>query len=277
MLKVCLTHDIDRVVKSHQYITRTARALLQLDHKSLIRQGRSLFDKHPYWGFDKMIEIENKNKVKSTVFFLNESIKHDILKPSTYKLSAGRYKIHDKRIVDIIQYLDANGWEIGVHGSYRSYKDIELLKREKAVLEEIVGHEVIGIRQHYLNMNDMTWKYQYEAGFKYDSTLGFTRKIGFKDGHVTPFSPFNNDFFVFPLALMDFCFMETPNKWEEFEKLIDHCERENGLFVVNYHQNNFHEPDFPGYMDSYIEIIERCEKRGAAFMTIGDAYRLMAL
>jgi len=42
--------------------------------------------------------------------------------------------------------------------------------------------------------------------------------------------------------------------------------------VLNYHQHVFHEPDFPGYTDDYIQIIEKCIKRNAIFRTMGEYY-----
>ena len=67
---VCLTHDVDRIRKSYQYITH------------FIKTGKlyhiaSLFSKkNPYWKFNKIMEIEERYEVRSTFFFLNESTVH---------------------------------------------------------------------------------------------------------------------------------------------------------------------------------------------------------
>lgn len=272
MLKVCLTHDIDRIQKSYQYVTHSLRALKRLDLSGLKNQYKSLLTKNPYWGFDKLIEIENKYDVRSTIFFLNESIKVDPLKLKSYYLSMGRYDIQSPRVVEMIRYLDGNGWEIAVHGSYNSYQNLSLLKKEKETLEGIVGHEVRGIRQHHLNLDDNTWKLQKEAGFAYDSTLGYTRDIGFKDGIVAPYRPFDDGFIVFPLPIMDFCFNSHPDRWVKFEEIVDKCIEHNGILVLNYHQHIFHQPDFPGYADDYIQIIEKCIEKDATFKTMGQYY-----
>ena len=68
------------------------------------------------------MKIEEKLNVRSTFFFLNESKKFNILRPKTYELTLGNYNIHDKKIINAIKLLDAGGWEIGVHGSYDSYR-----------------------------------------------------------------------------------------------------------------------------------------------------------
>ena len=270
MLKVCLSHDIDRTKKTYQYLTKIISSLLKGNFKGVKNQLLSLLEKKPYWTFNEFIEIEQKYGIKSTVFFLNETIKFKISKPKTFKLAFGRYNILDKKIKEIIKLLDSQGWEIGVHGSYNSYNDKELLSKEKQVLENIVGHPIIGIRQHYLNLNDNTWLYQKELGFKYDSSWGFTNNIGFKEDKYLPFKPFNDDFTVFPLVIMDTCFMSTSNKWDQFEKLLDICEAKNSVLVINFHQHVFNKYDFPGYKETYCEIIERCKSRNAEFKLLSN-------
>ena len=79
------------------------------------------------------MEIEKSFGARSTMFFLNESIGPVLSKPKSWKLAFGRYDIHDKRIVNVIKKLEAGGWEIGIHGSYNSYKDYELLKRKEGL------------------------------------------------------------------------------------------------------------------------------------------------
>ena len=206
--------------------------------------------------------------VKSTFFFLNESIKFNPFSISNWKLSVGRYNIESPKVVQIIQWLDKNGWEIGVHGSYNSYKNKELLLKEKKTLENIVGHEIIGVRQHYLNLNDQTWQLQQNCGFKYDSSFGYTASIGFKDNKITPFRPCQDNFIVFPLMIMDSCFMNTVNRWEKFSEIIQTVQRKDALLVMNWHQRVFNEKEFPEYKEIYIKIIEECRERHAQFYTL---------
>jgi len=273
MINVCLSHDIDRTQKTHQYITKSISSILKGNFKGIKNQLLSLIERDQYWTFNDFIEIEQSYNIRSTVFFLNETIKLNVLKPGSYKLALGRYRITDKKIVDIIKWLDGNGWEIGVHGSYNSYRDKELLATEKNVLENILGHPIIGIRQHYLKLNDNTWKYQKELGLQYDSSWGYTDSIGYKDEKFLPFHPFNDEFTVFPLVIMDTCFMETKNKWIEFEKNLKICEAKGAVLVINFHQHVFNKYDFPGFKEAYIDIIQKLKNMNANFLTIAEAYK----
>lgn len=272
MIKVCLSHDIDRTQKTYQYVTKSILSILKGNIKGLKNQLISLKESNQYWTFNDFIKIEESFDVRSTVFFLNETIRLNVLKPSSYKLALGRYNINDERIIEIIKWLDNNGWEIGVHGSYNSYKDQALLLKEKNTLESIVGHQIIGVRQHYLNLNENTWVYQRESGFKYDSSLGYTNAVGFKEAKYVPFHPFNDNFIVIPLVIMDTCFMGTKDNWNELEKIITICETKGAVLVVNFHQHVFNKYDFPGFKEAYIELIKILKSREAEFLTLAEMY-----
>ena len=264
-LKVCLTHDVDRVYKSYQYISHD---LVKLKFKKFVK----LFSKKdPYWVFDEIMFLEEKNTVKSTFFFLEETIAFNIFSPENWKLSLGKYKFLDPKIRKIIQKLDNEGWEIGLHGSYESYQNSDLLKKEKKALEKALGKPVQGIRQHYLNLNiPNTWIIQKEAGFDYDASLGKKNQVGFPDNLYYPFINKESDMLTIPLALMDgYLFSEKisfENAWRKCLEIINEAEMNNAVMVVLWHQRVFNENEFPGYKDMYEKIIIECQKRGAEFL-----------
>lgn len=271
MLKVALTHDVDRAYKTYQYVTRMLRYLKRANLKEVVQELVSITDyADVFWNFPEIMEMEEGFGVRSTFFFLNESIPFELFNINNWKLSLGRYKYSDKRIRSIISSLDKNGWEIGVHGSYNSYNNLELLLDEKQSLEHIVGHAVHGIRQHYLNMNDRTWQIQREAGFRYDSTWGYTDKLGYKDDIVAPFHPFNDSFTEFPLSIMDSCYMEDPMRDVKVLELIKATDDKDGILVLNWHSNSYNPRDYPGYKESYKKMIELLKSHGARFVLLGD-------
>lgn len=275
MIKVCLTHDVDRIRKSYQYLTKPYNALKVGNFPLFFKRLYATVTlKNAYWGFDIIIEIENKYQVKSTFFFLNESIKLDYRHPKQWPLALGRYQITEPKVREIIRYLDRNGWEIGVHGSFRSYKNLELLRQEKKDLEDVLGHAVIGIRQHHLNMNRWTWSYQREAGFLYDSSWGSNEESGFVDDRVDVFFPLEKSVFCeMPMTIMDVTFVDRKNKWEKLEKILARLEKEGGYLVVNFHTSSFDEFDYPCYKETYIRLIEFLGSKNARFMTMEQAYK----
>jgi peptidoglycan/xylan/chitin deacetylase (PgdA/CDA1 family) len=276
MLKVALTHDVDRVKKTYQYFTHLAKYLLKRDYKSFSYQYKSFFNKkEPYWNFEEIISVEEKLGVKSTFFFLNESMSLKYFDLSSYSLALGRYNIEDSKVAAIIRRLDNLGYEIGLHGSFYSFNNLELLSKEKETLESILGKNVSGIRQHHLNFDAQTWKIQKQLGLKYDSSWGYNYDIGFKDNQVAPFNPFNDNFLVFPMVLMDTPFSNDKNKWLRLESIITTAKEKNGVVVLNWHTDSFNDKEFPSFKSDFINIIKRLMDKGAEFNTLEGFYKKM--
>lgn len=275
MLKVALSHDVDRIKKHYQYFTNSIKAFLKGNIKTALYHYASCFHPEPYWNFPEIMKIEEDFGVRSTFFILDETLPFKIFDKKNWQLSVGRYKISNKKLQETIQFLDKNGWEIGVHGSYLSYQNEPLLRQEKQNIENIIGHEIIGTRQHYLNWDENTWSLQKACGFKYDSTWGLTNDIGLKENKVLPFMPFDDYFAEIPLMVMDIPFMEIKSneRWEKFYKILDTLEENNGILVINWHQRVYKEKEFPGYRSSYEKIIRICKERNAQFMTMGEVYQ----
>lgn len=267
--KVCLTHDVDRVKKSYQYISHD---LIKLN----ISNMKSIFIKeNPYWCFDKIMKIEDKYNVRSTFFFLQESLPFRFYSPKNWEISLGKYKFSYPNVSNIIKSLDYNGWEIELHGSYNSYIDFELLSREKEILEMVLAKPIIGIRQHYLNLDiPYTWKLQKEAGFLYDSSFGLKNNVGFPKGKYFPFVDDESGMFIIPLTLMDGYLFQISDSiedaWKICLKIIDEAEKNNAVLTVLWHQRVFNEKEFPGYMYIYEKILQECKTRGAKFKLCMD-------
>ena len=272
-LTVCLSHDVDRTRKTFQYITQDLKKM------RLSKFGNMLNGSRPYWQFDRIMEIEESYGVRSTFFFLHETMPFEFFNPSNWKLSLGRYSLYEPDIKSVIRELDTGGWEIGLHGSYNSFRDIELLKQEKAVLEDVLGKEVIGIRQHYLNLDiPHTWQLQSEAGFSYDASFGVKNDIGYRDNRCQPFIDQDSGIYVIPLALMEcYLFAKAQNKlekaWDIVKNFMDEAERRNAVFTILWHQRKFNEEEFPGYAEIYCRIVEEAKGRQAIFITCRDLYK----
>jgi peptidoglycan/xylan/chitin deacetylase (PgdA/CDA1 family) len=272
-LKVALTHDVDRTQKSYQYLTHFAKALKRGNWEAAWYHATTWSNRNEvYWNFEDIMEIEDHYGARSTFFFLLESYPLLLWYPKSWKLSLGRYDINAPRISGIIKTLNEGGWEIGLHGSWASFKSLELLAKEKHTLEAVLGHPVNGIRQHYLNINENTWQLQKKAGFLYDSTWGFTTKMGFREGKVKPFAPFKDYFIVYPMAIMDSCYMGSYERQKYLHCLIDKAIKNSAILVINWHSNNYNPMDYPGYRDAYIEIIKICKTYGAVFNTLTGFY-----
>jgi peptidoglycan/xylan/chitin deacetylase (PgdA/CDA1 family) len=270
---ICLTHDVDRVRKTYQYLTHDLR-------KGRIRNLRQLWSKvDPYWNFGRIRALEDRFGVRSTWFFLEESIPFELLRPSRWKLSLGRYSVRERSVAREMRALDRDGWEVGLHGSYRSYQNLDLLKLEKEAIEGALGKPVDGVRQHYLNLEvPGTWRLHRAAGLLYDASFGYRRGLGWRQDRLNVFKDAASGMVVLPLAVMESnLFSEAggdmERAWQVALDLIDQAEARGALFTVLWHPHVFSDADFPGYGMIYERIIREGCRRGAKFLTCGEAVR----
>ena len=217
---VCLTHDVDEIKKTYQWITRPIRYLARGDFPGLKGQINSFIQKikgiEPYYTYDDIIRIEQDLGVKSTYFILKESGNASLFSKKTWYLYGRNRSLQSPEMRALIQRLQSNGDEVAIHGSYFSYKDPVLLKDETRELEQLINEKVIGTRQHNLNLEvPATWNHQVSAGLKYDTTLGFKDTIGFRWGTSFPFFPNTGEgplpLLEIPLIIMDIC-LESSEK-----------------------------------------------------------------
>ena len=97
----------------------------------------------------------------------------------------------------LLRSLHERGHEIGLHPSYRTFRDGEQTLREfqalrRACEEEDIDQPAFGGRQHYLRWeNPITWQNWEDAGLAYDSTLSFADRAGFRCGVCFEYPVFN--------------------------------------------------------------------------------------
>lgn len=273
---LCLTHDVDRPYKTFQapYYALTERDLTHVMH--------FIDDRQPYWQFEAVMERETEFGVRSSFYFLNEK---KLLRekppaawvnPRNWMLFAGRYDVTDQEIVDVIEELDRGGWEVGIHGSFESYTDRSRLRTEKETLEGVLGREIIGGRQHYLNLErPTTWKYHREIGLRYDATLGSNETAGFHHGYGV-FHPFDDGFTVFPLTIMETAVMNEMGSpeaaWKKCRSLLDEAAENDAVMTILWHPRVFNEREFPGYAELYTKIVRKALQMDAWVGPCGEYY-----
>jgi len=277
---LALSHDVDRVAKRWQYFYYTTLAVLNGQANRVWRHvqsfGALLQGDDPYWNFGRIMALEEELDVRSTFFLLNEQGQASLFRPRSMVLFLGRYSMEEKRVRRIIRELHAGGWEVGLHGSYNSFRDEALLRREKSELETILGEPVMGIRQHYLNLDiPETWQIQASVGFAYDSSLGFSDRLGLRWGASRPFYPrvtltgSEIPILEIPQAMMDSHLIGVEDAWSRVQALIDTVERQQGVLTINWHQRVFNPWEYQEHQDMYCRIVRECRKRGAWVASLG--------
>lgn len=272
---VCLSHDVDRVHKSYQYLFE---CIVNLD----LRKVAGILDgTNPWWQFHKIMAIEEALGVRSTFNILDE--KHifsrpysEILSLDGWKLYAGRYDITDGQLSPQLRLLNDLGWEIGLQGSYTSGNDRARLAYEKDRIEAITDAKIVGNRQHYLRLTEPdTWKHLRDVGIKYDTSIADKQMIHFQRGYNLK-RPFGDDFVVFPWTVMDITMMNAGDDLDEMkskcDELLNEAKRRQSVVVLDWHQRVFHKPDFPHWSDVYEYLIRTAKEEGAWVGPPGEFY-----
>lgn len=249
---LCLSHDVDRILKQwYHYIFYSRHGL----KKQIISLKQKFKGDEPYYNFYKIAELEMKYGVRSTFLFLNES--HRELSVNFI----GRYNIMDEKVTSAIRWLDSQGFDIGLHGSYYSYNNEELLKHEKNVIEDILGHKVVSTRQHFLNRDDTTFEIQNRIGIKYDSTIGNKNTTG-ENLSIFPYYT-DEGIMEMPITVMDTVRMQSEEDSELVVRACMDVASRGGLVMLNFHQRQLCNPEYPYILKTYIKLIELAKRDGA--------------
>lgn len=269
---LCLTHDLDRPYKRWQ---APFYAFTDRDPHHL----RDLVTGHnPWWQFDTIRAIEDSLGVRSAFYVLREPPlfsrpPRDWLSPRYWVEHLGRYDPDTPELADVLRSLDDDGWEIGVHGSLGTHENRPRLHEEVRALESLLGHPVLGGRQHHLQLDPpRSWRHHAAVGLGYDASFGSATTVGFDYGY-RPFRPFGDDFVVFPLTAMERPLLADglDAARATCDRLLEEALEHNAVATVLFHPRNFGD-DFPGHADCYRYLVERALDLGAWVGSPGALY-----
>jgi peptidoglycan/xylan/chitin deacetylase (PgdA/CDA1 family) len=261
---VCLTHDVDSFDGRSYLILRKFWWLfnaLVSGGKGQINTSQKYFAKIKRWGprsydpiyaFDNWMRLEDKYGFRSTFFFM--AIRRAL------SIEGRRYSYKNPKVREVIQRLEKNGWEIGLHAGSHNPLDLSYLQKQKRCLEDILEKEIVGCRQHYLRVKyPESWILYIKAGFKYASNMGWSSgHNGFRAGTCHPYKPIDlKNFYEMPFQLMDSPTIEKPQEYHKlFLRYLTKIKSVKGCLVINFHQEHFDEIESPGTNHTYRMILE---------------------
>jgi hypothetical protein len=248
--QMLLSHDVDvphswlgpKRFKLARAMARTLLVERSLSHT--VRTVASYFNprRDPVFCFDWIMASAEKHGLRTSFYFLANAVDpHDI-----------SYDLKSSPMQRLLRTIAERRHEIGLHGSYNSALDGEMLRLEKTRLEECVNLPVAGGRQHYLRFEaPTTWRAWNSAGFLYDSTLGFANQAGFRCGTAREFPVFDLaaseplKLRERPLICMEHTLLDPAYQGLSFEQahqyatsLIDRVRRYGGNFTLLWHNHN---------------------------------------
>jgi len=149
----------------------------------------------------------------------------------------------------LIEFLAEHG-DIGLHPSYASNTDVEILKREYDLLSEISGKSITKSRQHFLMLRfPETYRRLIDLGITEDYSMGWSSQIGFRASTSRPFLWYDlekeefTNLTVYPFPCMDGTLHEYMNlpveeAIDEISNLVAETRRHQGVFVPLWHNHS---------------------------------------
>ncbi|MDB0601495.1 polysaccharide deacetylase family protein [Tenacibaculum maritimum] len=263
--KLKVTHDVDQIYRYdrfEKYIKAIGGDLFLRKNPLLIFKTTKDYIKSainrkydPYNTFNYLMEVSERGKLKSHFYFI----------PSLKGEEDARYSVMSKQVRSLILKIKNRGHIVGVHGSWTSFNNNEIFKKQLSRLKEMSVEEG---RQHYLRFeNPKTWQIWEDNGLKIDSTLGFYGRNGFRCGVCYEFPVFNIlerkklRLIEQPLIFMENSLLSKNYTVEkvltELEELSKQVKKFSGTFVFLWHPNNFNNEwkELGNYYKSYIKIL----------------------
>ncbi len=294
---VCLTHDVDSVsdFDPRQNIRRIKKLLKTTSNRSLGETARKVVEhnlsalkglvgkKDNLCEFDKWMDLEAKHGARSTFFFAPEKVGQPHESDCMYKYDQKiKYRGKFIDVAGLMREMDSQGWEIGLHPSWHTFDDLDEMVFQKQQVEAVLDHSINSVRQHFLKYDPLnTFKVQTEAGFKYDSTMGYNDNLGFRRGSSYLFNCYDlkSDqplpLLQLPLIIQDGALL-APDKGLRLDsdkalEYIKHVANEvrlvGGVLTLSWHPHTFNRP---GYFDVYRKVLELLEKDDPWFATVNE-------
>lgn len=262
---ICLTHDVDTIKKYKIYPPLRTIGSLMVKDKNLEKAFAVIIDyfkaklgKDPYDNFSYIMNLEDKYGFKSSFYFMSGG---------NTEYDAG-YSINDSYIISLIKILQEKDFEIGLHPSFNSYNNFQILNSEKEKLEKVTKNAIFGGRQHYLRWKSPdTWRILEKAELKYDTTLSFAEHEGFRCGICFPYKPFDVlegkvlDIWELPLTVMDGSLFDyqnlTPEEgFQRIKNIINTVKKYQGVFVLLWHNSSLDDLKLLGWVEVYEKTIQ---------------------
>lgn len=212
----------------------------------------------PYNTFDRIYEWHMQWKLKPILFF-----------------QVGKYGKFDKNIPanhPLMQKLINNAKhtsDIGLHPSYPSYLNSEIVKEEKKLLERIIGREITKSRQHYLRLSiPETYSILEDSGIAEDYSMGYADAVGFRAGTCTPFLFYDlSQERVTNLRIIPFCIMDgtlnqyfrlnSEQAYDKVREISGRIKQVGGTMVTIWHNQSFSEDKvWTGWQNVYTRMLK---------------------
>jgi hypothetical protein len=211
--------------------------------------------KDPFDNYAELIALHKKYNVKCNFFF----------QFADYSKYDKNVSTNSMKFKSLIKYV-ADYAPVSLAASYSSFTDLELLRKEKANLEEVINRPVNSSKMRY-NRVDVpeTYRNLITAEFTDDYTMGYTYELGFRAGTCTTFQFYDiplevkQPIKVHPFAIHDYALSKIKKDeviLQQVKKITDEVNQVNGTAIVMFSNELLGNKDDRDWMSLYAEILK---------------------
>jgi len=182
------------------------------------------------------------------------------------KRRACRYDLD--QVLPKLRRIISTGREVGVHG-LDAWLDVGSGRKESESLSKRLGTTDHGVRMHWLFFDENSPAVLDQAGFGYDSTIGFRETIGYRAGTMQVYKPLGvKELMELPLHIMDTALFYpsylnlTENEAQPLVRsLMNNAERIGGVLTINWHDRSIAPERLWGGF--YLNLVYELKRRNA--------------
>ena len=252
------THDVDRPFLWNSTLGKIrsigASLLIRRNKEEIkLRAQNIVTGTDPFDTFDLLMDMSESIGEKAHFFFMaGGETEFDNF-----------YQLGEQAVIDLIKRIKERNHCIGIHPSYNTYNNTEMLSSEIDALKMATGMEVTASRQHYLRFDtSSTWNNLEDADVRWDSTMGYPDEAGFRSGvcYTYPLYDIYNrkqlNLLEKPLIVMDATLLRYEKlQIEQALSRVENLQKEvhlyQGEFVFLWHNSSFNSQEWIGFDKVY--------------------------
>ena len=252
------THDVDRPFLWNSTLGKIrsigASLLIRRNKEEIkLRAQNIVTGTDPFDTFDLLMDMSESIGEKAHFFFMaGGETEFDNF-----------YQLGEQAVIDLIKRIKERNHCIGIHPSYNTYNNTEMLSSEIDALKMATSMEVTASRQHYLRFDtSSTWNNLEDADVRWDSTMGYPDEAGFRSGvcYTYPLYDIYNrkqlNLLEKPLIVMDATLLryeklQIEQALSRVENLQKEVHRYQGEFVFLWHNSSFNSQEWIGFDEVY--------------------------
>jgi hypothetical protein len=170
----------------------------------------------------------------------------------------------------------AHRGEIGLHG-IDAWRDAAEARKEREQIQVLTHAPEVGVRMHWLFFDSESAGKLDEAGFSYDSTVGYNETVGYRAGTTQAFRPFGTRRLLeLPLHIMDTALfyrahlhLSPGQAMTRIDGMVNDMKQFGGVLMVNWHDRSIVPERL--WDDFYAKMVKKFESAGVWFCTAAEA------